>query len=40
MKDLHKKGITPEDDPLMDWTHRLSETATKIIDMLSRIPAE
>jgi hypothetical protein len=39
MKELHKKGMTPENNPLMNWTHRLAETAIKIINMLIVMPA-
>lgn len=38
MKELHRKGITPKGNPLMDKTHRLAETAARIIDMLSKMP--
>jgi hypothetical protein len=38
MKEMHAKGVSPEKDPMMKETHRLSELTLKIIDMLEKMP--
>ena len=38
MRDMHKRGVSPEKDPMMKETHALAETAMKIMDLLSKMP--
>lgn len=39
MKGMHAKGMTPEKSPMMEMSHKLAEAVTKVIDLLSRMPA-
>jgi hypothetical protein len=38
MKEMHAKGTTPEQSPMMGMSHKQAEVATKIIDLLSKMP--
>ena len=37
MTDMHKKGHSPNDDPMMKNTHDLIESALKIIDLYEKM---
>ena len=39
MKEMHAKGTTPEKSPMMGMSHKQAEAATKVIDLLSKMPA-
>jgi len=39
MKDMHAKGTTPEKSPMMGMSHKQAEAATKVIDLLSKMPS-
>jgi hypothetical protein len=38
MENLHGKGMNPEDNPMMMYTHKLAEASLKIIALLSNMP--
>lgn len=38
MKNLHGKGMNPEDNSMMMYTHKLAEASLKIIALLSNMP--
>ena len=40
MMDMHAKGMTPEKSPMMGASHQQGEAAMKVIDLLSKMPAE
>jgi hypothetical protein len=39
MKEMHAKGMTPEKSPMMGMSHKQTEAAMKVIDLLSKMPA-
>lgn len=39
MMEMHEKGMSPQESPMMAMTHHLAEAATKVIDLLSNMPA-
>jgi hypothetical protein len=40
MKEMHAKGMTPEKSPMMEMSHKQAEAVMKVIDLLSKMPAE
>jgi hypothetical protein len=40
MKEMHAKGMTPEESPMMGMSHKQAEAVMKVIDLLSKMPAE
>lgn len=38
MKEMHAKGVSPEKDKLMGYTHRLAEAELKVMEILKKMP--
>jgi hypothetical protein len=39
MMKMHAGGTTPSDDPMMKYTHQMSEAQLKVMDLLSKMPS-